>query len=382
MTTAEGKRGRHAEHRRPPPRRDAASSCACRLAGGHDGRGGARAGVSRQTLYKRFGSRGELAQAYVLREAGQLVARVETAVTSNVEDPRRALSAAFDVFLSAAADNPLVRAITTDPGADELLELVTTRGGPVVAAATDRLSAVMQAGWSHLAAPTPISCPRSSCASRSAPQRYPTAASGSPARRWQRCWGRSSTTRWGESTDVNAASATLASRHGVWLDGRRSVTIATTLSWSGALGESVGAWFGVRLCGHRTGVARMATSRITALPTRSRCQRASRGPCRLPLACEGPGAPDHKGRAVRSARAGVVPASEFGVDIRVFRRILHTSTSRTPDAGGRWASSTRLPITATGPPHPAPADDQPTPAQPTPLTPLGEPRPRRHPTTV
>ena len=75
------------------------------------------AGVSRQTLYKRFGSRGELAQAYVLREAAQLVARVETAVTSNVEDPHRALSAAFDVFLSAAADNPLVRAITTDPGA-------------------------------------------------------------------------------------------------------------------------------------------------------------------------------------------------------------------------------------------------------------------------
>ena len=108
--------------------------------------------MSRQTLYKRFGSRGELAQAYVLREAGQLVARVESAVTSNVEDPRRALSAAFDVFLSAAADNPLVRAITTDPGADELLELVTTRGGPVVAAATDRLSAVMQTSWPQLAA--------------------------------------------------------------------------------------------------------------------------------------------------------------------------------------------------------------------------------------
>jgi AcrR family transcriptional regulator len=110
------------------------------------------AGVSRQTLYKRFGSRAELAQAYVLREASRLVARVETAVTSNVEEPRVAVSAAFDVFLSAAATNPLVRAITTDSGADELLELVTTRGGPVVAAATDRLSAVMQTSWPELAA--------------------------------------------------------------------------------------------------------------------------------------------------------------------------------------------------------------------------------------
>lgn len=110
------------------------------------------AGVSRQTLYKRFGSRAELAQAYVLREAARLVARVESAVTTNVGAPHRALSAAFDVFLSAAADNPLVHAITTDSGADELLELVTTRGGPVVAAATDRLSAVLQASWPQLAA--------------------------------------------------------------------------------------------------------------------------------------------------------------------------------------------------------------------------------------
>jgi AcrR family transcriptional regulator len=110
------------------------------------------AGVSRQTLYKRFGSRAELAQGYVLREAARLVARVETAITANADAPRDALSAAFDVFLSAAAGNPLVRAITTDPGADELLELVTTRGGPVVAAATDRLAAVMLTSWPELAA--------------------------------------------------------------------------------------------------------------------------------------------------------------------------------------------------------------------------------------
>lgn len=110
------------------------------------------AGVSRQTLYKRFGSRAELAQAYVLREAARLVARVETAVTANVGDPHTALSAAFDVFFEAAADNPLVRAITTGAGADELLELVTTRGEPVLTAATDRLATVMRDSWPQLAA--------------------------------------------------------------------------------------------------------------------------------------------------------------------------------------------------------------------------------------
>jgi AcrR family transcriptional regulator len=109
------------------------------------------AGVSRQTLYKRFGSRAELAQAYVLREAARLVARVETAITTNIDTPRTAVSAAFDVFLEAAADNPLVRAITTGSGADELLELVTTRGRPVMTAATDRLSAVMLDSWPQLA---------------------------------------------------------------------------------------------------------------------------------------------------------------------------------------------------------------------------------------
>ncbi|MCW2986859.1 MAG: Transcriptional regulator, TetR family, partial [Conexibacter sp.] len=111
------------------------------------------AGVSRQTLYKRFGSRAELAQAYVLREAARLVARVETAITAHVDAPRTAVSAAFDVFFAAAADNPLVRAITTGGGgADELLELVTTRGAPVVAAATGRLAAVMRESWPGLAA--------------------------------------------------------------------------------------------------------------------------------------------------------------------------------------------------------------------------------------
>ena len=39
----------------------------------------AAAGVSRQTLYKEFGSREEFAQAFVLREAERFIAAVETA---------------------------------------------------------------------------------------------------------------------------------------------------------------------------------------------------------------------------------------------------------------------------------------------------------------
>ncbi len=108
------------------------------------------AGVSRQTLYKEFGSRHELAQAYVLREVDRFVATVEKAVTAHLDDPVTALSAAFDVFLAAAADDPLVRAVVSGDGGDELLVLVTTQGQPVLERATERLSAFLLDGWPGL----------------------------------------------------------------------------------------------------------------------------------------------------------------------------------------------------------------------------------------
>ena len=109
------------------------------------------AGVSRQTLYNEFGSRGELAQAFVLREADLFLDAVRTAVTSNRDDPVAALAAAFEVFLTAAADDPLVRSLLGGgAGADELLPLVTTQGAPVVERATTRLSAFLQEGWPEI----------------------------------------------------------------------------------------------------------------------------------------------------------------------------------------------------------------------------------------
>lgn len=104
------------------------------------------AGVSRQTLYSELGSRDALAQALVLREADRFVAEVEGAVEANLHDPATAIAAAFDVFLIAAADNPLVAAVVSG-GDDSLLPYVTTQGEPVVAQATERLAAVIADGW-------------------------------------------------------------------------------------------------------------------------------------------------------------------------------------------------------------------------------------------
>jgi AcrR family transcriptional regulator len=105
------------------------------------------AGVSRQTLYKEFGSRDEFAQVLVMREADSFLLAVEDAVAAHLDDPTSALAAAFEVFLQGAAENPLVRTIVHGDGAEELLTLFTTQGQPLVERAAERLTAVMLANW-------------------------------------------------------------------------------------------------------------------------------------------------------------------------------------------------------------------------------------------
>ncbi|HEY2140530.1 MAG TPA: TetR family transcriptional regulator [Solirubrobacteraceae bacterium] len=106
-----------------------------------------RAGVSRQTLYNEIGSRGDFAQAYVLREADIFLGAVEQAVMENLDDPHAALSDAFDVFLGVASQDPLIRAIVSGDGSDGLLALFTTHGAPVLRHATDRLAQILATGW-------------------------------------------------------------------------------------------------------------------------------------------------------------------------------------------------------------------------------------------
>jgi AcrR family transcriptional regulator len=105
-----------------------------------------RAGVSRQTLYNEFGSREGFAQALLLREADRFLTEVEGAVNEHRNDPERALAAAFEVFLVAAAEDPIVRSGLRE-GAEELLALVTARGRPLVEHAVERLAAVISSNW-------------------------------------------------------------------------------------------------------------------------------------------------------------------------------------------------------------------------------------------
>ena len=110
------------------------------------------AGVSRQTLYNTFGSRHEMAQAYVMREAERFVDAVADAIRSRPDDPRGALRAALEIFLGAAETHPLIKAVASSESGDEFLPLVTTRGGPLVADVTERLAELMLETWPGLPA--------------------------------------------------------------------------------------------------------------------------------------------------------------------------------------------------------------------------------------
>jgi AcrR family transcriptional regulator len=107
------------------------------------------AGVSRQTLYKEFGSRDEFAQQFVIREGARFLDAVERAIGANLDDPRAALTAGLEVFLSAAAEDPLVALLLADDGTGGMLPLLTTQSGPVLLWASARLGDAMRAGWPH-----------------------------------------------------------------------------------------------------------------------------------------------------------------------------------------------------------------------------------------
>jgi AcrR family transcriptional regulator len=109
----------------------------------------AAAGVSRQTLYNEFRSRDEFAQAFVLHEEARLITAVEATIRTHLDDPAQALTKAFDVFLTAAAEDPIIRRVLSEDGADGMLPLVTTRGRPVVEGAVARLAEIILSCWPH-----------------------------------------------------------------------------------------------------------------------------------------------------------------------------------------------------------------------------------------
>lgn len=106
------------------------------------------AGVSRQTLYNEFGSRDDLALAYALREADRFLSEVEAAVRAEAPDMVAALGRAFDVWIEAAAQHPVLAAIAAGTGGDETAAILASASGtPLLLVGTDRLASTLKEIW-------------------------------------------------------------------------------------------------------------------------------------------------------------------------------------------------------------------------------------------
>ncbi len=105
------------------------------------------AGISRQTLYKEFGTRKGLAQGYALRLADSFVSAVDDAVYANEGDSLHALYVAFTEFFARSASDPLVTSLLTDDPPPDLLRLVTTESGMLIEHAASRLAETFERSW-------------------------------------------------------------------------------------------------------------------------------------------------------------------------------------------------------------------------------------------
>ncbi|OZF55675.1 TetR/AcrR family transcriptional regulator [Rhodococcus sp. 14-2470-1a] len=105
------------------------------------------AGISRQTLYKEFGTRKGLAQGYALRLTDSFVSAVDDAVYANEGDSLRTLYVAFTEFFGRSASDPLVLSMLTDDPPPDLLRLVTTESGALIEHASLRLASTFERSW-------------------------------------------------------------------------------------------------------------------------------------------------------------------------------------------------------------------------------------------
>ena len=105
------------------------------------------AGMSRQTVYRHFGSKEALVTAAIIREE-QVFLDQMTAAISEHDDLRPAMEAGIVAGLRAAREHPLLdRLLATKPEA--LLPFLTTGGGPVLSAARPVIQRLLEQRLPH-----------------------------------------------------------------------------------------------------------------------------------------------------------------------------------------------------------------------------------------
>lgn len=108
----------------------------------------ATAGVSRQTVYRHFGSRDGLLSAVIVREEEALLGLVDEA-TEGVTEVEQAVHVGLAAALHGADEHPLLqRLLTSEPEA--LLPFLTLGSGPVLSIVGPAIAEVVQRRASHL----------------------------------------------------------------------------------------------------------------------------------------------------------------------------------------------------------------------------------------
>jgi AcrR family transcriptional regulator len=111
----------------------------------------AKAKVSRQTLYKEFGSKDGLAQALSAYETELFMVELATVIEAYPDDPVAGTRAAVEYTLRTGADDPLLKSILSSArGPSDLLPMFTTRAEPLFAAARQLLTSYLTGHWPHL----------------------------------------------------------------------------------------------------------------------------------------------------------------------------------------------------------------------------------------
>lgn len=109
------------------------------------------AGTNRARLYEIFGSRAGLGRALAARELAAIVTQVRAPIAAHPADPARALLGAFDAFLTASEESPLIGGLLRGE-ARELLALPSGGQTSPRKLATRRLARIICDAWPLTAA--------------------------------------------------------------------------------------------------------------------------------------------------------------------------------------------------------------------------------------
>ena len=98
-------------------------------------------GVSRPTMYSEFGNKAGLGEALVLAETEEFLAGLIAALSDHRLDLAEAAKSALRYTVLAASENPLLHGVLTNAGDRDLLQLMTSKSGPVLPVAVSVLTA-------------------------------------------------------------------------------------------------------------------------------------------------------------------------------------------------------------------------------------------------